>query len=502
MTDPIQLLVIDDNPLLLMEALQILKTDGYSIAGATSGAEGLQLTQQKKPDLILLNVALTDASGLEICRRIKSDSSLSRCFVILLDKTMTSSEKEIKGPEAGADGFIAGPVSNRELVARIQAMYRIKSTQDALMGCEERLRLMYEKAPVPYLTLDGNGCILSVNPAWERLLGYEKADIPGVNIYDILPPSDAEKLRSYFSSIDIFKQLRDVELNIRRKDGSVARVLFNSFQEADTHNKAHATFCILCDITEKLKTHEGLLKAQQLEFTATLAGGIAHDFNNLLMSIMGNISLAQLYLNPEDKANKILEKAESICNQGKELTQQFILLSKCGSPSKKTVSITKLLKESSVIGVPSPKVDVVLDLPDDIWQVEADEHQMRYALTHLMTNAVEAMPVGGKVHVKIRNIVVSNDRPLPAHPISSGHYLHLMIRDQGQGIPSEHLPRIFDPYYTTKELGPKKGMGLGLSTVYSIIHKHDGFIFIESEVNQGTTANIYLPALPDNAGHA
>ena len=376
---------------------------------------------------------------------------------------------------------------------------QLKSAQDALKASEERFRLMYEKAPVPYLTLDENGSILSVNPAWERLLGYMKAEVLGAFIYDMLPPSDAEKLRSYFSSINSPEQIQDLELNVRRKDGSVARVLFNSFQETNTRNKAHTTFCILYDVTEKLKTQEGFFKAQQLEFTATLAGGIAHDFNNLLMAIMGNISLAQLHLNPEDKANKILEKAESTCNQAKELTQQFIILSKCGYPSKKPSLITKLIKESSVIGVAGPHVDVELDLPDDIWKIEVDEHQMRYALSHLMTNAAEAMPDGGKVHVKIRNIVVSSDQPLSAHRIPSGHYLQLMIQDQGQGISSEHLPRIFDPYYTTKELGPKKGMGLGLTTVYSIIHKHEGFIFIESEINQGTTVDIYLPAIPDNA---
>ncbi len=255
-------------------------------------------------------------------------------------------------------------------------------------------------------------------------------------------------------------------------------------------------------MTEQSKTRENFIKAQQLEFTATLAGGIAHDFNNLLMSIMGNISLAQLLLNPENKALKILEKAESICNQGKELTQQFIILSKCGYPSKKRTSILKLLKESQVIGIPSPNIDVDLDLPDGIWNIDVDEHQMRYALTHLMTNAVEAMPDGGKLRVAIRNIVASGDPPLPVHPISSGNYLHLMIQDQGHGISSEHLPRIFDPYYTTKELGPRKGMGLGLTTVYSIIHKHDGFIFIASEVNQGTTVDIYLPAIADNESHA
>ena len=373
---------------------------------------------------------------------------------------------------------------------------QLKLAQDALKASEERFRLMYEKAPVPYLTLDENRCILSVNPACERLLGYVKADVLGISIYDMLPPSESEKLRSYFSYINVPEQIQDIGLNVRRKNGSLSRVLFNCFQETDTRNNTHATFCIMYDVTERLKTQKSFLQAQQLEFTSTLAGGIAHDFNNLLMAIMGNISLAQLFLNPEEKANKILERAESTCNQAKELTQQFIILSKSGYPSKKPSSIIKLLKESSAIVVSDPRVDVDFDLPDDIWKIEVDEQQMRYALTHLMTNAVEAMPDGGKVHVKIRNTVVSSDSPLPAHPISSGHYLHIIIKDQGKGISSEHLPRIFEPYYTTKELGPKKGMGLGLTTVYSIIHKHDGFIFIESEVNQGTTVDIYLPVIP------
>jgi PAS domain S-box-containing protein len=502
MTGQIQLMVIHGNPLLVSGMLQSLITGGYAITYASSGAEGLDLAEKTIPDLIIIDMALPDANGHDICRQIKSLPSLPQCFVILLDSAMILSDEQIEGIEAVTDSYIAGPISGLELSARIQGMLRIKSAQDALKASEERFRLLYEKSQVSYLTLNENGCIQSLNPACESLLGYMKADVLGASIYDMLTSSDADRLRSYFSSINSREQTQDLKLNVPRKNGSVARVLFNCFQETDPKNKTHAIFCMLYDVSDKFKNQADILKAEQLEFTATLAGGIAHDFNNLLMAIMGNISLAQLFLNPEDKANKILEKAESICNQANELTQQFIILSKCGYPSKKPSSILKLLKESSVIGIPSPKVDVVLDLPDHIWRIEVDEHQIRYAFTHLMTNAVEAMPGGGKVHVKIRNITASSDPPLPSHPISPGHYLHLTIMDQGKGIASEHLPRIFDPYYTTKELGPKKGMGLGLTTVYSIIHKHEGFIFIESEVNQGTTVDIYIPALPDNGNHA
>jgi PAS domain S-box-containing protein len=502
MTGQIQLIVIHDNPLKVSGMLQHLKAEDYSITYASSGAEGMNLAKKANPDIILVDAALPDAGGPDICRQIKSVPSLSQCFVILLDSTLILSDEKAEGLEAVVDSHIAGPISNLEFAARIQGMLQINSARNALKACEERFRLLCEKSPVSYLTLNENGCVQSINPACENLFGCMKPDMLGASIYDMLAPSDADNLRAYLSSVNSLERTQDLKLSVRRKDGSVARIMFSGFRETNTRNKTFAIFCILYDVTDKLKNQSDMLKAQQLEFTATLAGGIAHDFNNLLMAIMGNISLAQLFLNPEDKATKILEKAESTCNQANELTQQFIILSKCGYPSKRPSSILKLLKESSLIGIPSPKVDVVLNMPDHIWGVEVDEHQIRYAFTHLMTNAVEAMPGGGKIHVTIRNIVASSDSPLPAHPISPGNYLHLMIKDQGQGISSEHLPRIFDPYYTTKELGPKKGMGLGLTTVYSIVHKHDGFIFIESEVNQGTTVDIYLPALPDNGSNA
>ncbi len=370
------------------------------------------------------------------------------------------------------------------------------SIQKNFPDSEERFCRIYEHIRIPFLILNEGGNIVSVNPAWEKRIGRKKTEVVGTSFFDILPAADADKLRSYLSTQQTSEPPPDIELNVCCKDGSLARVLFNSFPETGLVSGNGNSFCTLHDIPLKLSAHDSLLKAQQLEFTATLAGGIAHDFNNLLMSIMGNISLAQLFLNPEDKAVKILQRAESTCNEGKELTQQFIILSKCGYPSKKPSSILKLLNDASVLENPNPKIEVLLDLPNDFWRIDVDEYQIKYVLSHLMSNAVESMPNGGTVHISIQNIVSSGKPPLPDHPIASGCFLNIRITDQGKGIPSEHLPRIFDPYYTTKEMGPQKGMGLGLTTVYSIVHKHDGFIFIESEVDQGTTVNIYLPALP------
>ena len=160
------LLIIDDSPVMLRGVLRVLKSEGYALSGASSGLEGILRAKQIMPDLILLDVMLPDMSGFEVCRQIKSNPILSQCFVILISSFMISSDKQAEGLEVGADSYIARPISNRELAARIQAMFRIKAARDALQACEERFRLLYEKAPVPYQTLDENGCIISVNPAW------------------------------------------------------------------------------------------------------------------------------------------------------------------------------------------------------------------------------------------------------------------------------------------------------------------------------------------------
>lgn len=492
-----QLVVIHENPLVISEILQSPKPIAFHVAYALSGAEGIQLAKDTTPDLIIIAAKLPDVDGAEICRKIQSDTSLSQSMVILLDDIASGTNDISDIDSVCLNSPVIRSVPNRQLPACIQTMLKIKSVQQDLLASEKRFFRMYENIPIPFLILNDSGDIVSVNPAWEKQIGRQLTEVVGTSFFDILPTADADKLRSYLSTRQASESPPDIELNVCRKDGSLSRMLFNSFQETDLPGKNGHSFCTLYGAPHKASVHDSLLKTQQLEFTATLAGGIAHDFNNLLMSIMGNISLAQLFLNPEDKSVKILQRAEATCNEGKELTHQFIILSKCGYPTKKPSSILKLLKDATVLENPDPKIKVLTDIPNDCWKINVDEYQIKYVLSHLMTNAGESMPNGGKISITVRNIISSGKPPLPDHPISSGCFLNIRITDAGKGIPSEHLPRIFDPYYTTKEMGPRKGMGLGLTTVYSIVHKHDGFIFIESEVDRGTTVNIYLPAIPE-----
>jgi CheY-like chemotaxis protein len=235
---------------------------------------------------------------------------------------------------------------------------------------------------------------------------------------------------------------------------------------------------------------EELFRSKKLESVGFLSGGIAHDFNNLLTGIMGNISLAKLSVRPGDKVVTYLENAENLSVRASELTKKLLTFSKGGAPIKKPVLIGDFLKETARMPLSGSNVRCEFKMAEDLWPVEIDEGQMRQVIYNIVINACEAMPGGGTINILAENIIHGPaDRP----SLKDGKYVKLSIKDQGAGIPPENLSKIFDPYFSTKEMGSQKGMGLGLAISHSIIKNHGGFIVAESIVGNGSTFHIYLP---------
>jgi two-component system cell cycle sensor histidine kinase/response regulator CckA len=254
--------------------------------------------------------------------------------------------------------------------------------------------------------------------------------------------------------------------------------------------KKLASLVTLRDVTNIRKMEEDVMKATKLESISIFAGGIAHDFNNILTIMLGNLSLTKMLLTDDDNIRKRLDKVEMAAIRAKDLTQQLLMFSKEGVPVKKISSIKELIEESVNFSLTGSKIVCETLIPDDIWALEIDEGQISQSINNLIINAIQAMPEGGRILFSVRNIVLKNDNKFR---LKAGHYVRVSIEDEGIGIPAENLNKIFDPYFTTKE----KGNGLGLSSVYSIINKHDGAISVESTVGIGTKFNIYLPANPE-----
>jgi PAS domain S-box-containing protein len=268
------------------------------------------------------------------------------------------------------------------------------------------------------------------------------------------------------------------------KDGRV----FERYSKAHViENAAVGRVWSFRDVTAQRRLEEEMLKTQKLESLGVLAGGIAHDFNNILTAVMGNISLARMRSEPGDKLQKWLSAAEKATERARDLTQQLLTFSKGGSPVKRVISLEHSIRESVIFSLRGTAVKSDFRFADDLRPVEADEGQMVQVFNNLLINACQAMPDGGIVSISAENFYVKVKSSLP---LSSGNYVKITVADHGSGIPMDHLRKIFDPYFTTKE----HGSGLGLAVTYSVIRNHGGYIYVDSEYGVGTTFTIFLPA--------
>ena len=231
-------------------------------------------------------------------------------------------------------------------------------------------------------------------------------------------------------------------------------------------------------------------KHRTLDSIAALSGGIAHDYNNLLTAIIGNITLAQTYLNKNEKPFILLDQALSASKAAKNLTQKLITFSKGGSPNKEVTAVDRLVKSAVDFTLSGSNIKSNYSFTPDLWQIEVDQSQIGQAIHNVVMNAREAMQQGGHIKIVATNMALTDE----IASLSEGNYVKVSISDQGCGISAEEFDKIFNPYYSTKDRGGQKGTGLGLSICHSIINKHGGEVSVESQIGVGTTFNIYLPA--------
>ncbi len=371
---------------------------------------------------------------------------------------------------------------------------RRKQTEKALRESEERYRLLAETAKEIILTFDLDGRVTYANKAWSEKSGYTQAETLGKGVEDLVPGDELRGLKERLAEREPSeKEPALYEADFLDKRGNRISLEITS-SPLIKHDKPSGLLLTARDIRERKEMEKERLRIQKLESIGTLAAGIAHDFNNILTGILINVDLAQMDLDPQDKKYNNLSDAKKACMNAKDLTRQFITFSKGGAPMKRTGSIIETVKDSVNLALAGSDVTWKCSLPDDLWLVEFDESQIRQAIHQLVTNAKEAMPKGGTIKVQGENVTISLDNREKKMGLRHVKNVKISIQDQGVGIPEEHLPEIFDPYFSTKEAGRQKGMGLGLTTTFSIIKRHDGHITVESELGTGTTIHIYLPA--------
>jgi len=382
----------------------------------------------------------------------------------------------------------------RLIVASIVDITERKRIETALKKSEEQYRLFLQN----FSGIAYRGNIDSMPEFYhgkvEEITGYTAEELlsGSPSWKDIVYPEDLAAHNNEFGKLETLANYSSQrEYRIIHKDRQIRWVREYVANRSDSSGKPVFYEGTVYDITNHKLTQTELIKMKNLESIGTLAGGIAHDFNNLLMAVTGYISLAKTRLHPEDKAYELLSEAERISFMGKDLTQQLITFSKGGEPAKKVITLYQLVKDTTEAALSGSNITCKYIMPENLYQVEGDEAQIRQVINNIIVNAKEAMVRGGTIVIRAANTFVKPDDKIP---LPQGEYAHISIEDEGMGVPEDCLSKIFDPYYTTKIMGAQKGMGLGLAVVYSILKKHNGCVTVDSTTHVGTIFHIYLPA--------
>jgi two-component system cell cycle sensor histidine kinase/response regulator CckA len=367
-----------------------------------------------------------------------------------------------------------------EITARI-------TSEELRRQSEVYFRSLIENALDLITVLDSSGNILFESPSIERLLGYRRDELIGKLVFEYLHPDDRPAAQEAFTRlIGAPGRSEMIEIRVLHRDGSW-RIFESMGKSLIDVDQAVRIIVNSRDSTDRKMLEEDILKAQKLDSLGILAGGIAHDFNNLITGITTNIELARMHVKRDDPVAPILEKAEQASIQAHSLTQQLLTFSQGGEPVMKTVVINDLIREAASFALRGSKAGQTFSLAENLRPTEVDSGQLRQVIYNVVINADQAMPQGGKIMIIGENVSLGDNE---VSSLKAGNYVKICIVDQGTGISKEHLGKIFDPYFTTK----KNGTGLGLATAYSIIKKHGGAIFADSELGVGTTISMYLPA--------
>ena len=362
-----------------------------------------------------------------------------------------------------------------------------KQAEEAMRSSEERYRTLVEDMPAMVCRFQPDGKLTFVNEDYSKHFSKKSEELINDNFFQFIPEDEKEMVRAHLRSLDKENPIRSYEHHVIGSNGDlrwhqwIDRALINEQGEVAEYQS------IGIDITEKKKTEEELQRRHKLESVGILAGGIAHDFNNLLAAIMNNVHLSRMYVDRESKAYDHLENTEKALGRAGDLTQQLLTFSRGGEPVKKTTAIVEIIKEFAEFALRGSNVNCEYNLTDNLWPVEVDQSQISQVIQNLVINAKQSMPEGGTIHVRAENAMFHSGTD---EPLQGGRYVKITVHDHGIGIALEHLQKIFDPYFTTKDTG----RGLGLAIAYSIIKKHEGHISVESQLGGGSTFTVYLPA--------
>jgi len=494
-----RILYIEDDEDVAELCRLILAAKGYYIETALTGADGLAKFKDNPFDIVLLDYRLPDTDGLELARILLNIApDLPIVFITTKGSEMVAAEALAIGV---ANYIIKDTIEVYEYLLP-EVLQKIVAGRESKRRAEEQLRLSesrlssaQELAKVGYFERD----LLSQDIYWSDN-NYEIYGVkPGTKINDalfltLIHPEDLEYIQALMAEFSDTGKNYNAEFRIVLADGEEKILRSSTVSVAgDAENPATKSIGAVRDVTEERYREAQLRQALKMEVVGQLTGGIAHDFNNMLAGLQGNLDLMSDPTISEEERLQRLDRSKAIVERGATLTKQLLAFSRKQNLQPKATDVGGLMDAMLDLMRRSlgETIAISMDFAPGLWPALVDPNQLESAALNLAVNARDAMPNGGTLSLLGRNIQVNSQSGENPLGMAAGDYISISIHDTGHGIPEDQLGKVFDPFYTTKDVG--EGSGLGLSMVYGFAKQSGGYAFIRSDEGTGTEVILYLP---------
>jgi PAS domain S-box-containing protein len=521
-----RVLLVDDDERNLLAVATVLEDLG-DVVLARSGEEALRHLLKGEFAVILLDVYMPGMDGYETAQIIRSREQTKGIPIVFLSAVNKEAEHQLRGYSMGAVDYVFKPVDPIilrskvsvfvELFDKSKEVERKARHEQALLEeniranterlrierelrfAEERQAAIIQALPIVLYVEEPEAALRVpqyVAGNFEALTGFTREHVesqPDIFMTNLHPDDHAPVLRALQQRL--LTGTMSIEYRWRCADGNY-RHFVDQMVELPPENGRRRFAGSFMDISDRRELESQLVQAQKMDAIGKLTGGIAHDFNNLLAAVIGGLSLIEKRAELAEEQQRVLGMTKRAAEQGSELVRRLLAFARRQRLEPQPVNLASL--QEAVLDLLTHTLGGLVNLQwqvaEEVWTVFADQAQLELALVNLIINARDAMPDGGTVTILAENREVASGA-LPG--LEAGDYVRLAVEDTGTGISAEHLEKVMEPFFTTKEVG--KGSGLGLSMVYGFAQQSNGAFRLDSTLGQGTRAELWLPRAPTSA---
>ena len=515
----LRILAIDDDPVALLMLSKQLEDAGHQVITAEDGKAGLQIALESQPNMVITDWMMPEMDGIDFCRALRETRAGQLMYIIMLTQR-DDEDWLVQAFEAGVDDFLTKPFSPKVLQARLRAGVRQirlqlavkrESTKNRkhlaqlavsarrIQEERDRARCYLDTAEVILLAQDRDGKITLINRKGCQIVGYSEDELVGEDGFEKFSgENEREELKHKFQKVMAGEAelLECYETVVKTHDGAERIVAWHDSLLFDASGNGELVGILSSgeDITdfrksmqERSQLQRQLMQAQKMEGIGQLTGGIAHDFNNILMAMLGYYHLVQAKIAPlsDDNLNRYLMEIDKSGQRAKDLVRNMLAFTRGDNGEVRTLDVAEVVKDT--LGmlqslIPST-IEIQTAFEDDLPSVVVNEVSLQQVLMNLCINARDAIEGNGLIQIAVREYHADGDECASCHQSLKGSFIELSVKDSGHGIQTNDILNLFQPFFSTKEVG--KGTGMGLAVVHGIVHGYGGHILVDTKPAAG-----------------